>query len=251
MCFTVAILRDGVLLTAEQYQASLPIKRKKKEKPVSPEFPDMFMAYGFDNPSLPILTDGGLILNKWGLIPSWTRDILSANEIRNKTLNAKGETIFELPSFRNNIINHRCILPVNGFYENQDLNGVKYPYYIQSINNKCFYLGAIYDSWINNQNGETVTSFSIITTAANPLMERIHNTKKRMPLILSELDLQNWLDPDMNNKEYINRYIKPYDERQMQAHTISRFAVNPKNNRNIPEITKEVYYPELSQQSLF
>jgi len=104
MCFTVAILKDGVIMTAEEYHASLPVKRKKKEKPITPEFPDMFMAYGFDNPSLPILTDIGLTLNNWGLIPSWTADLIAAKEIKNKTLNAKGETIFELPSFRNNII---------------------------------------------------------------------------------------------------------------------------------------------------
>ena len=112
-------------------------------------------------------------------------------------------------------------------------------------------MGAIYDTWINNQNGETINSFSIITTAANSLMETIHNTKKRMPLILNKNDVQIWLDPEMIKKEFINQFIKPYDESLMKAHTISRFAVNPNNNRNIPEITKEVYYPELSQQTLF
>ncbi|MEI8087516.1 MAG: SOS response-associated peptidase [Paludibacter sp.] len=251
MCFTVAILREGVLMTAEDYYASLPIDRKKNKFPTIPEFPNMYMAYGFDNPDLPILTDKGLTLNKWGLIPSWTHDLMAAKAIRNKTLNAKGETIFELPSFRNNIINHRCILPVTGFYENQDFNAVKYPYYIQSSISPCFYIGAIYDTWINNQNGETINSFSIITTAANPLLETIHNTKKRMPLILNKNDAQIWLDTEMTKKEHIIQLIKPYDEQFMKAHTISKFAVNPHNNRNIPEITKEAYYPELTQQTLF
>lgn len=189
MCFTVAVLRDGVLLTAEEYQASLPAKRKKKEKPVNPEFPDMFMAYGFDNPSLPILTDEGLTLYKWGLIPSWTPDNSSAKEIRNKTLNAKAETIFELPSFRNNIISRRCILPVTGFFENRDVNKVKYPYFIQPATDTSFYLGAIHDSW-RSQANETINTFSIITTEANSLMEMIHNTKKRMPLIIDSKDVQ-------------------------------------------------------------
>lgn len=250
MCFSVAILRDGVLLTAEQYQASLPEKRKKKEKPVIPEFPDMFMAYGFDNPSLPILTDEGLELYKWGLIPSWTTDDNFAKGIRNKTLNAKAETLFELPSFRNNIISHRCILPVHGFFENRDLNKVKYPYLIEPVTDTNFYLGAIYDSW-RNQANEIVNTFSIITTEANPLMEMIHNTKKRMPLILDSKDVQSWLNPDMKLKEHISQLLKPYNERLMKAHTISRFAVNPSNERNTPEIFKEVYYPDLTQQSLF
>jgi putative SOS response-associated peptidase YedK len=250
MCFSVAILRDGVLLTAEQYQASLPEKRKKKEKPVIPEFPDMFMAYGFDNPSLPILTDEGLELYKWGLIPSWAPDNNFAKEIRNKTLNAKAETIFELPSFRNNIINHRCILPVTGFFENSEVNKIKYPYFIQPAIDNTFYLGAIYDTW-RNQSNETINTFSIITTEANPLMEMIHNTKKRMPLIIDSKDVQSWLDPEMRIKVHISQLLKPFNERLMKAHTISRFAVNPSNERNTPEIFKGVYYPKLTQQSLF
>jgi putative SOS response-associated peptidase YedK len=58
-------------------------------------------------------------------------------------------------------------------------------------------------------------SFSILTTAANPLMEEIHNTKKRMPVILSPEAEKSWISP-MPSEE-IKSFLKPFDEQKMQA----------------------------------
>ena len=250
MCFTVAILRKDVLMTTEEYYRSLPPVRKKNDYPAMPEFPDSFMVSGFVHPQLPVIKEEGIELYEWGLIPEWIKDTASATELRTKTLNAKGETIFEKPSFRRNILSHRCLLPVRGFYEWRELNGTKYPYYIQSEAGSGFLLGSVYDSWTNRSTGEIRNTFSIVTTAANPLMEMIQNIKKRMPLILSNSEAQVWLDPDITSVQ-IQQLIKPFDERLMKAHTISRAANNPQTNRNFPEIMQRVDYTELNQQSLF
>ena len=250
MCFTVAIVRKGVLMTTEEYYSSLPPVRKKKENPSMPEFPDSFMISGFVHPQLPILKEEGIELYEWGLIPDWVKDTGSANDIRTKTLNAKGETIFEKPSFRRNIISHRCLLPVSGFYEWRDVNGTKYPYYIQPESGTGFLLGSVYDSWTDISTGETRNTFSIVTTEANPLMEMIHNLKKRMPLILTQPEAQAWLDPSAT-AEQVQQLIKPANEKLMKSHTISRVANNSHVNRNFAEIMQRVDYPELNQQSLF
>ncbi len=252
MCFTVAIIRKGVLMTAEEYYKSLPVIREKNIKQVVPKFPDFYLVSGFSYPKLPILKDDGIFMLQWGLIPSWIKDTESAHDIRSKTLNAMGETVFEKPSFRNNINSHRCLLPVSGFYEWRDLNGLKYPYYIQSNEGEMFTLGAIYDIWLDKLTGEMLETFSIITTAANPLMEKIHNLKKRMPLIVSEKDEEKWLDRSLK-REQIAELIKPFPDKVMKAHTISRNASNAGFPRNVPEITKEVIYPELIHEdsSLF
>lgn len=251
MCFTVAIVREGVLLTAEQYYNSLPAKiRKKKKNPIEPEIPNLYMVSGFEHPRLPVITEDEIVLKEWGLIPSWVRSKEDAMDIRDKTLNAKGETVYEKPSFAQNISSRRCLLPVSGFFEWRDFNNNKYPYFIEPLNEPGFLLGSVYDTWIDKSTGTTYNTFSIVTTPANPLMEMIHNVKKRMPLILDYEAADKWLNP-LTTSEQIRSIIQPFDENQMKAHTISKVAGNAKQNRNYKEILDAVSYPELNQQSLF
>jgi putative SOS response-associated peptidase YedK len=253
MCFTVAIMRNGVLLTAEEYYNSLPPNiKKKKENPAMPKIPDLFMISGFEHPALPVINVNGFELNNWGLIPNngYVKNTLEADEYRKYTLNAKAETIFEKPSFKDNIISHRCLLPVSGFYEWREYENRKYPYYIEPKDASGFLLGSVYDSWTDTGTGEIRNTFSIITTPANPLMEMIHNVKKRMPLIMGIEDAQSWLQPGLSQEE-IKSLMKPYDENRMKAHTISRTASNAKEFRNFPEIMNPFIYPELTQQTLF
>lgn len=214
---------------------------------IFPELPFHYLVSGFSHPTLPIINQDGLFLYDWGLIPSWVKDTVTAYDIRTKTLNAVGETAFEKPSFRKSIATKRCLLPISGFYEWQEFKGNKYPYFIQLAETDYFSLGSIYDTWINTGTGEIKNTFSIITTPANPLMEKIHNLKKRMPLILSSEDEMKWLDPDLKT-EQIKELIKPFPDKEMTAYTISRVANSTRNNRDFPEIIKPVFYPELVEE---
>jgi putative SOS response-associated peptidase YedK len=135
-------------------------------------------------------------------------------------------------------------LPVNGFYEWRDINKIKYPYLISVKSNEMFSLGCIYESWVDKSTGELKNTFSILTTPANPLMETIHNLKKRMPLILKQEDEARWVDPMLTSAQ-VNDLIKPYDEADMQAYTVSQTANSVKNNRNVEETIQKVEYPEL------
>jgi len=245
MCFTVAIVREGRLITAEEYYASKPPVKQKKV--ILPELPFHYLVSGFSHPSLPVISAEGLSLFDWGLIPSWVKDQETANDISSKTLNAVGETVFEKPSFRKSIASRRCLFPVSGFYEWREFKGVKYPYYIQLAESDYFSLGSLYDTWINPQTGEIKNTFSIITTPANPLMEKIHNLKKRMPLILSPEDEMKWIDPGLKT-DHIKELIKPFPQEKMKAYTISRDANNARIHRDYPEILKPVQYPELVEE---
>ena len=243
MCFTVAIVRHNTLLTIEKYYDYLE-KQDQLTAPDIPEFPDYFFVSGFAHPHLPVIHEKGFSMYQWGLVPSWTRNEADAREIRTKTLNAVGETLFEKPSFRKPALSQRCILPVSGFYEYRDFNGVKYPYYIFSADNQGFLLGGVYDTWINAATGESSRSFSIVTTQANSLMEKIHNLKRRMPLILPPKHSKLWINSNTDLQQ-VKSLIQPCEPRLMEAYTISRSANNARLNRNLPEIMKEVKYPEL------
>jgi len=183
-------------------------------------------------------------LFQWGLVPFWTKDEVSAERIRTETLNAKAETIHQKPSFRASIMTKRCLVLVDGFYEWREEGNRKYPYHISLTNNEAFALAGIWDRWLNNRTGEMKQTFSIITTRANPLLERIHNTRKRMPVILRQADEEKWLEKDLD-KTAIDSLLEPYDASQMQAHTVSRLISTKRTNTNVPEVMKEFGYEGL------
>lgn len=110
---------------------------------------------------------------------------------------------------------------------------------------EIFSLACVYDSWVDNTTGELRETFSILTTEANPLMQKIHNVKKKMPLILAFEDEAKWINPKLPVSE-IKTLIKPYSADNLLAVPISMEANSPKVNRNKPEILLPVEYPELA-----
>lgn len=203
---------------------------------------------GFDFMPVPVVTTGrpGIVQScSWGLIPAWCKDERQAAELRKVTLNAKAETVFEKPSFRNAIPRRRCLIFVSGFYEWKEAGKKKYPHYIYLKEQPVFTMGGIYESWINTGTGEILNSCAIITTEANPLMADIHNTKKRMPLILDKAQAGQWLRDDLS-KEAIAALMQPFDAGRMEAHTVSRLISSRTEDPNQPAVKNKFAYAELS-----
>jgi len=181
-------------------------------------------------------------LFQWGLIPHWVKNAVDANQLKAQTLNARSETVFEKPSFRSAIVNRRCLIPADGFFEWMDHGGKKYPHYIFLSSHRIFCFAGICSSWTDKETGELISTFSILTTEANPLMARIHNLKKRMPVILDEASYASWLDKDLSAQD-IQALMKPFPTAEMQAHTISRLITSRKENSNVEAVTELFHYP--------
>src|SRR5690625_5174052 len=121
----------------------------------------------------------------------WAKD----KNIQKQTLNAKIETIKEKASFKNNF-NNRCLVLVRGFYEWKWLDSkgnTKQKHYLTVKNQEIFSLGGIYSHWTDEETGDELTTFSIVTTQANELMTEIHNIKHRMPIVLYKAKEMEWL----------------------------------------------------------
>lgn len=138
----------------------------------------------FDHPKTPIICKSGFIeTGEWGLIPSWAKD----KSFQNKTVNARIETIAEKPSFKSSI-NNRCLIIADGFYEWQwlDTKGKNKQKYLLSMpDNELFTFAGLYSDWKNPLTNQIIRTYTIITTEANELMAQIHNSKKRMPVVLA------------------------------------------------------------------
>lgn len=211
------------------------------------DFNPVFHASGFSFPEWPVITaeePGKLNLFNWGLIPFWVKDEEQAKQMRARTLNAKSETVFEKPSFRSAIHKQRCIVISTGFFEWQDCNKKKYPYFIRLKGQEIFGLAGIYSRWTDKNTGEIFRTFSILTTHANPLMAKIHNLKERMPVVLPPLKENDWINPDLTD-EQIKSFFPAVDERIMEAHTISKLITSRTESPNVPAVTERYQYPEL------
>jgi putative SOS response-associated peptidase YedK len=193
---------------------------------------------------VPDETPGEVQMFQWGLVPFWVKDRAAADAIRLKTFNARAESITEKPSFRHSIRNKRCLVISRGFFEWQQRDNIKIPYYIYLDNEEPFAFAGIYDNWSDPGTGEYITTFSIITTRANPLLEKIHNTKQRMPVILPADIEKEWLNRDTDPEKILN-YLNPYDEKLMKAHTVSRKISIPGVEKNVPDIIEPFGYDEL------
>jgi putative SOS response-associated peptidase YedK len=187
MCYTIKI--D---LTREQLEKRFGARLEQPE-----EYKTGNRVNAFSLPRLPVICSddpGTIRLFTWGLIPYWVKDSKQAGEIRTKTFNAKSETLAEKPSFRNSFHRKRCLVVANGFYEWQTAEKTKIPYYIGLREQQVIGLAGLYDQWTDKESGEILNTFTVITTRANPMMEVIHNLKKRMPVILSRDSERVWLD---------------------------------------------------------
>jgi len=212
------------------------------------EYQPHFYVNAFSNPRVPVITDKdpeSIQLFEWGLIPSWCKDD-KVEKIRNATANARSDTVFEKPSFREPIRSKRCMVLADGFYEWREFQGRNYPYYIQLKNGGPFAFAGIWDAWKDKR------TFSIITTKANPMMEVIHNKKKRMPVILPRKAERKWLNIG-KGRDRIAAFLLPYDENDMKAHTVSRLVSMPKSVKDVPQAVEPFDYPELKlkQDTLF
>jgi putative SOS response-associated peptidase YedK len=161
-------------------------------------------------------------LRRWGLIPSWAKDV----SIGAKLINARGETVVEKPAFRAAFRRWRCIVPANGFYEWKAVpeagRTLKQPYFIRPQDEgDLFGFAGLAERWLSPA-GEEIHTCCIITTEANALMMPIH---QRMPVILQPRDFAAWLDPRNADVDGLRALLRPAAADRMIAYKVCR-AVN-------------------------
>jgi putative SOS response-associated peptidase YedK len=208
------------------------------------EWTRMYHENGFDHASSPILYDVDTVgLYSWGLIPWFVKSMPDALMLRNKTLNCISEEMYDKPSFRDSLkAGHRCLIPMTGFFEWkwQDSKGKeKTPYCIHLKEQKIFSLAGIYATWKDQSTELEYHTYSVLTTKANPLMEEIHNNKKRMPVIIPREYEKDWLSPQLS-KDDVLALCQPFDEGKMEAYQISKLITSRKESSNVPKVLERV-----------
>ena len=159
---------------------------------------------------------------RWGLIPSWAKDL----KIGNQCINAKAETVAEKPAFRAAFKKRRCLVMADGFYEWQLQGKHKQPMWIGLRDRRPFAFAGLWEHW-SPTDGEPIESCTIITTQPNALMESIHT---RMPVILDAKDYAAWLDPAFQHVDILNALLRPFPAEHMTAFPVSTLVNNPRHD---------------------
>ncbi len=159
---------------------------------------------------------------KWGLVPSWTKDV----SIGNKMINARSETVAEKPSFRKAFKQQRCVVLADGYYEWKREGKAKQPYYVQFKDQHMFCFAGLWERWDHGNNSPLETC-AMLTIGPNAVIEPIHH---RMPVILHPKDYDTWLDSSIQDPTILSSLLQPYLPEEMEAHFVGPMVNNPRND---------------------
>jgi putative SOS response-associated peptidase YedK len=158
---------------------------------------------------------------RWGLVPSWAKDVGIANQL----LNARSETAAEKPAFRAALRRRRCLIPADGFYEWLRQGKQRQPYCFRRWGDRPFAFAGLWEHW-QDPAGTTLETCSILTTEANDLVRPVHD---RMPVILPARSFAGWLDPALQDAARLVPMLRPYPAEEMRAFPVSPWVSNPRH----------------------
>ncbi|WP_433181910.1 SOS response-associated peptidase [Actinoallomurus sp. CA-150999] len=205
---------------------------------------------------------------RWGLVPSWAKDL----SIGARMINARVETVHEKPAFRRAFVRRRCLLPADGYFEwyaRED--GGKQPFFIRPSDGSMLAMAGLYEIWRPDRRQEVggggpggrpgsvgrdglvgsdteeseeewVLTCTVITTEATDDVGRIH---ERMPMLVEPERFGAWLDPALTGPDEIRSLLVPAAAGSLEAYPVST-AVNKVRN-NGPELVKPL--PEMGISS--
>ena len=171
---------------------------------------------------------------RWGLVPSWAKD----RSIGAKMINARAETVDEKPSFRTAFSRQRCLIPADGYYEWIKTDDGKQPMLIERQSSDLFCFAGLWEqnrSLTYDKEAQAVreggdeaqiqsrplSTCTIITTAANPSMQSIHD---RMPVIIEPSEYVRWLDPAFRDVTALKRLLHAAEEGFFESKPVGKVA---------------------------
>ncbi len=160
--------------------------------------------------------------HRWGLIPSWAKDLAIGNQL----INAQAETAATKPAFRAAFRKRRCLILADGFYEWKKEGRHKQPFHIRLRDGRPFAFAGLWEHW-EGAEGKAIDSCTILTAPPNDLLRPLHH---RMAVILPFSAYEPWLDPSIQEADRLQPLLQPYPPEEMTAYPVSTVVNNPTND---------------------
>jgi putative SOS response-associated peptidase YedK len=171
---------------------------------------------------------------RWGLVPSWAKDV----SIGNRMINARMETVAEKPAYKRAFAKRRCLLPADGYYEwyptqqtTKAGKPLKQPFFIRPQDGGTLAMAGLYEIWRDPAKADDdpdrfVWTCTVITTDAEDDLGHIHD---RMPLMVERDRWASWLDPTAAQDSLLDLLV-PAAPGTLEAYPVSREVSNVRNN---------------------
>lgn len=158
-----------------------------------------------------------LALLKWGLVPG------GSLEGDRGFINARAETAWDKPSFREAFARRRCLIPASGFYEWQRTAGArKQPWHLGLASGRVFAFAGLWEPPLAEDGPPTC---AILTTEPNELAREVHD---RMPVILDPSAYARWLDPAAGAYAALRPLLRPFPAEAMRAFPVGTAVNDPR-----------------------
>lgn len=178
----------------------------------------------------------------FGLVPYWAE----STKLNISTLNAKSEEVLEKKTYRPLVHNHKtCLVLADGFYEWDKKSGKSIPYRFILKDKPVFAFAGLWSQWKSADGSVVYRSFTIMTTAANKTVSKVHDPKNRMPVILNKHTEPFWLSKDISPTDLLSLCV-PYPDEKMEAYPVST-AVNAAAIKGVINNKPELMLPLNSQ----
>ncbi len=159
---------------------------------------------------------------RWGLIPHWAEHA----KVGNRLFNARAETLATSPMFRDAFRRHRCLVPVDSFYEWRRDGTIRRPFRVVRPDGRPLALAGLWAGWRDPERDQVVRTFTIVTTRPNAEMGALHD---RMPVVLDPESWARWLDPAPADPGELLNLLVPAPDGSLEPYEVSR-AVNDVRN---------------------
>jgi putative SOS response-associated peptidase YedK len=159
---------------------------------------------------------------RWGFVPAFSADEKSGYSM----INAKAETLPDKPSFRSSLKNKRCVILADGFYEWGGEGKHRIPMRFQLKDRPIFPMAGLWGTF-TRPDGTKLHSCTIITTTANAAVSPTHD---RMPVILTEENRKQWLDPNISDFVFLASLLRPYEAEKMLGYEVSPLINKAEND---------------------
>lgn len=174
---------------------------------------------------LPAITSSGrqgLSWFYWGRPPQFARN----KNLGEKIINLSVETLREKPVLKKALLQHRCIIPADGFYGWKKIGKrTLIPHRFMVTDQEVFSFAGLWEEF-EDEDGTILHTFTLITTPAN---EVVLSATDRMPIIFNKEQEEIWLSVKTPEGELLHALVS-YPSSKMSVYTVSPGISNTRND---------------------
>jgi len=146
---------------------------------------------------LPVITHEapqGFSFFYWGQPPGWTKNKTLAEKI----INVRAEQIFEKPVLKKNLMQHRCLIPADGFYAWKKVGKkTMIPWRFTTKDKSIVSFPGLWEEY-DDQEGNSFHTYTLITIPSNDFVSPV---TERMPVIIEKSKELTWLNKESTEDE--------------------------------------------------